>query len=44
MVDRMLDLVREELETSPDFVDKTFFEPFVMRKSGVSRDIERAAA
>src|SRR3954466_14260729 len=27
MVDRMLDLVREELETGPDFVDKTFFEP-----------------
>ena len=24
MVDRMLDLVREELETGPDFVDKTF--------------------
>lgn len=27
MVDRMLDLVSEELETSPDFVDKTFLEP-----------------
>lgn len=27
MVDRMLDLVRDELETAPDFVDKTFFEP-----------------
>ena len=27
MVDRMLDLVREELETGPDFVDKTFLEP-----------------
>jgi hypothetical protein len=27
MVDRMLDLVREDLETGPDFVDKTFFEP-----------------
>lgn len=27
MVDRMLDLVQEELETGPDFVDKTFFEP-----------------
>ncbi len=27
MVDRMLDLVREELETGPGFVDKTFFEP-----------------
>lgn len=27
MVDRMLDLVREELETGPNFVDKTFFEP-----------------
>lgn len=27
MVDQMLDLVREELETGPDFVDKTFLEP-----------------
>jgi hypothetical protein len=27
MVDRMLDLVREELETGPDFVDTTFLEP-----------------
>lgn len=27
MVDRMLDLVREELETGQDFVDKTFLEP-----------------
>jgi hypothetical protein len=27
MVHRMLDLVREELETGPDFVDKTFLEP-----------------
>lgn len=27
MVDQMLDLVREELETAPDFVDKTFLEP-----------------
>lgn len=27
MVDRMLDLVREDLETGPDFVDKTFLEP-----------------
>ena len=27
MVDRMLDLVREELEIGPDFVDKTFLEP-----------------
>lgn len=27
MIDRMLDLVREELETGPDFVDKTFLEP-----------------
>ena len=27
MVDRMLDLVREDLESSPDFVDKTFLEP-----------------
>jgi hypothetical protein len=27
MVDRMLDLVREELEASPEFVDKTFLEP-----------------
>lgn len=27
MVDSMLDLVREELETGPDFVDKTFLEP-----------------
>lgn len=27
MVDRMLNLVREELETGPDFVAKTFFEP-----------------
>ena len=27
IVDRMLDLVREELETGPDFVDKTFLEP-----------------
>lgn len=27
MVDRMLDLVRGELETAPDFVDKTFLEP-----------------
>lgn len=27
MVDRMLDLVRTELETGADFVDKTFFEP-----------------
>ena len=27
MVNRMLDLVREELETGADFVDKTFLEP-----------------
>jgi hypothetical protein len=27
MVNRMLDLVREELETGPHFVDKTFLEP-----------------
>ena len=27
MIERMLDLVREELETGPDFVDKTFLEP-----------------
>jgi hypothetical protein len=27
MVDRMLDLVREELEVGRDFVDKTFLEP-----------------
>lgn len=27
MVDRMLDLVREDLETGPDFVDRTFLEP-----------------
>jgi hypothetical protein len=27
MVDRMLDMVREELETGPGFVDKTFLEP-----------------
>jgi hypothetical protein len=27
MVDQMLDLVREELETGPDFVAKTFLEP-----------------
>jgi len=27
MVDGMLDLVREELETGPTFVDKTFLEP-----------------
>lgn len=27
MVNRMLDLVREELETGTDFVDKTFLEP-----------------
>jgi len=27
MVDKMLDLVPEELETAPDFVDKTFLEP-----------------
>lgn len=27
MVDRMLDLVPEELETGPDFVEKTFLEP-----------------
>lgn len=27
MVERMLDLVSEELETGPDFVDKTFLEP-----------------
>lgn len=27
MVEKMLDLVRAELETAPDFVDKTFFEP-----------------
>ncbi|KAB2813096.1 methylase [Pimelobacter simplex] len=27
MVNRMLDLVRDELETGPDFVDKTFLEP-----------------
>jgi hypothetical protein len=27
MVDRMLDLVREELESGPDFVDTTFLEP-----------------
>lgn len=27
MVNQMLDLVKSELETGPDFVDKTFFEP-----------------
>jgi hypothetical protein len=27
MVERMLDLVREDLEAGPDFVDKTFLEP-----------------
>lgn len=27
MVDRMLDLVRDDLEDSPSFVDKTFLEP-----------------
>lgn len=27
MVDQMLDLVRADLETGPDFVDKTFLEP-----------------
>lgn len=27
MVDQMLDLVREDLESGPDFVDKTFLEP-----------------
>ncbi|MGN7977551.1 hypothetical protein ACTJJ4_08260 [Microbacterium sp. 22195] len=27
MVEQMLDLVRPELETGPNFVDKTFFEP-----------------
>ncbi|WP_055997051.1 hypothetical protein [Janibacter sp. Soil728] len=27
MVDQMLDLVSEDLETAPDFVDKTFLEP-----------------
>lgn len=27
MVERMLDLVREDLETSEDFVDRTFLEP-----------------
>ncbi|QGP90619.1 hypothetical protein GKZ92_23200 (plasmid) [Gordonia sp. 135] len=27
LVDRMLDLVGPELETGPDFVDKTFLEP-----------------
>jgi hypothetical protein len=27
MVDQMLDLVRDELEVGPDFVDKTFLEP-----------------
>ncbi|WP_338750162.1 hypothetical protein [Janibacter alittae] len=27
MVDQMLDLVSEDLESSPDFVDKTFLEP-----------------
>lgn len=27
MVNKMLDLVRDDLETGPNFVDKTFFEP-----------------
>ena len=27
MVDQMLDLVRDDLETGPEFVDKTFLEP-----------------
>lgn len=27
MVDRMLDLVADDLETAPDFIDKTFLEP-----------------
>lgn len=26
MVDQMLDLVREDVETGPDFVDRTFLE------------------
>jgi len=44
MVDQMLDLVSDDLEDGPGFVDKTFLEPAFMRKSGVSRDIEHAAA
>ena len=38
MVDRMLDLVREELETGPDFVDKTFLEPAAGRRQLPGRD------
>lgn len=43
MVDQMLNLVSEDLEDGPDFVDKTFLEPGIMRKSGVSRDSEWVA-
>lgn len=43
MVDQMLDLVSDDLEDGPDFVDKTFLEPAFMRKSDVSRDSESSA-
>ena len=43
MVDQMLDLVRVELETGPNFVDKTFFETFMPRWIQKRADYDLAA-
>lgn len=44
MVDRMLDLVREELESGPGFVDKTFLEPAAGDGSFLLAILERKLA
>ena len=41
MVDQMLDLVSTELESGPDFVDKTFFEPAAGGGNFLARILQR---
>lgn len=44
MVDQMLDLVAEDLETGPDFVDKTFLEPSAGDGNFLVRILQRKLA
>lgn len=44
MVDHMLDLVSEELESGPDFVDKTFLEPSAGDGNFLVRILQRKLA
>ncbi|MCT1617658.1 hypothetical protein [Janibacter hoylei] len=44
MVDQMLDLVSEELESGPDFVDKTFLEPSAGDGNFLVRILQRKLA